>query len=469
MRSLFPILASRFSSLGADRSGNVAILTALAFVPLMLITIGSLDVVRMTTAQAKLQSTLDSATLAAASLSNTADIEDTVDEYIQANLPDTAPWTTLKLTMGDVTDSLNAKSVEITATVDIEMTILKLAGIDKTSVLASSVAQQAAQNIEVSVVLDISSSMGGSKITSLREAAKGFIDTMLKEDEDKEYTSLSIIPFGGTVNIGDFYDTYAVNSSTPGVIDSPSSANYYVNKNVPYGKFMFSTEREGCIEYTDDDFDMAAIPANSRPQVPDFTKWVATNPWCPSEDSAMVLNSNNTTDLKALIDDMDLSDGTGMDIGALWGAKVLSGSMRGQLGGDFSDRPADFNDEDTLKVAVIMTDGAITAQFRPRDYTTTGKIKNKTQQTIVSKGNINTASTKADDAVAYFKRVCEYLNDNNVQVYTIGFQINSGSLPDQLLKYCASSLSNYYFVEGLNIEDAFNAIASAVNNLRVSG
>lgn len=468
MRSLLQKLASRFSNLGADQSGNVAILTALAFVPLMLITIGSLDVVRMTTAQAKLQSTLDSATLAAASLSNTASIEDTVDEYVRANLPDTAPWTTLNLTMGSVTDSLNAKSVEITATVDIEMTILKLAGIDSTSVLASSVAQQAATNVEVAVVLDISSSMGGSKITNLRSAAKSFIDTMLNED-DREYTSLSIIPFGGTVNIGDLYDRYAVNSSTPGVIDSPSSADYYVNKNVPYGKFMFSTEREGCIEYTDDDFDMTAIPANSRPQIPDFTKWVATNPWCPSDDTAMLLNSNNTSDLKALIDDMDLSDGTGMDIGTLWGAKVLSSDMRGQLGGDFSDRPADFNDEDTLKVAVIMTDGAITAQFRPRDYTTTGKIKNSTQQTIVSKGGKNTSSSTADNAVAYFKRVCEYLNDNNVQVYTIGFQISSGSLPDELLQYCASSLSNYYFVEGLNIEDAFNAIAASVNSLRISG
>ncbi len=468
MRSLLQKLASRFSNLGADQSGNVAILTALAFVPLMLITIGSLDVVRMTTAQAKLQSTLDSATLAAASLSNTASIEDTVDEYVRANLPDTAPWTTLNLTIGNVTDSLNAKSVEINATVDIEMTILKLAGIDTTSVLASSVAQQAATNVEVAVVLDISSSMGGSKITNLRSAAKSFIDTMLNED-DREYTSLSIIPFGGTVNIGDFYDRYAVNSSTPGVIDSPSPADYYVNKNVPYGKFMFSTEREGCIEYTDDDFDMTAIPANSRPQIPDFTKWVATNPWCPSDDTAMLLNSNNTSDLKALIDDMDLSDGTGMDIGTLWGAKVLSSDMRGQLGGDFSDRPADFNDEDTLKVAVIMTDGAITAQFRPRDYTTTGKIKNSTQQTIVSKGGKNTSSSTADNAVAYFKRICEYLNDNNVQVYTIGFQISSGSLPDELLQYCASSLSNYYFVEGLNIDDAFNAIAASVNSLRISG
>ncbi|WP_306150605.1 MULTISPECIES: TadE/TadG family type IV pilus assembly protein [unclassified Roseibium] len=466
VRSLFSTIASCASRLWADQSGNVAILTALAFVPLMLITIGSLDVVRMTTAQAKLQSTLDSATLAAASLSNTGDIEDTVNEYVQANLPDVAPWTTLQLTIGNVTDSLNAKSVEITATVDIEMTILKLAGIDSTSVLASSVAQQAATNVEVAVVLDISSSMR-RKLSSLRTAAKSFIDTMLNED-DREFTSLSIIPFGGTVNIGDLYDTYAVNTSTPGVIDLPILADYYVNKNVPYRKFMFSGQRTGCIEYTDDDFDMTAIPANSRPQVPNFTKWNRSNPWCPSDDTAMLLNTNNKSGLKSLIDNMDLSDGTGMDIGALWGAKVLSSDMRGQLGGDFADRPADFDDEDTLKVAVIMTDGEITAQFRPRVYTTT-HIKGSTQQTIVSRGNMRTPSSKPDDAVAYFKRTCEYLKNNNVQVYTIGFQIRRGALSDQMLQYCASSLSNYYFVEGLNIEDAFSAIATSINSLRISG
>ncbi|WP_280114437.1 pilus assembly protein [Roseibium hamelinense] len=468
-----------FSQFLRDENGNFIIITALSLVPLIVMAGGSLDVLRMTTTSQKLQSALDSATLAAASLTNAQDIETTINEYVAANLPDKKPYTTLDLSIDTQDNALNSRTIEISASVLLDTPFLGLVGMDTQTVSAQSVANQSAENVEIAMVLDISSSMNGSKLPALRDAAKGFVDIML-EGNNKDYTSINYVPFGGTVNIGDFYSQYVVDpDSDPSVIIDPNMSEYDIGQDVSYGKFAFSADAEGCIEYHDDDFgtytdgivSIPAIPTDSRSQVPEFTRWNTNNPWCPKDSSKVLLNTNNQSALESAIDAIELSDGTGMDIGALWGAKVLSGSMRGNLGGDFSDRPADFDDEETLKVAVIMTDGEITAQFRPTyDPGANSHINSGFErQTIYSKGGKNTSSTTEHRAVAYFKRSCDFMKQNGVQIYTIGFQISSGSTADSLLNYCASSPSNYYFVEGLNIDDAFDAIAASVNALRITG
>ena len=72
-------------------------------------------------------------------------------------------------------------------------------------------------------------------------------------------------------------------------------------------------------------------------------------------------------------------------------------------------------------------------------------------------------------ASAYFIEACETFRDNNVAVFTIGFQLREGSDAEALLKSCASVASNHLAVEGLDIGAAFQAIRSSLSTLRVSG
>jgi len=452
-------LLPQFARLRNDDSGNFAIFTALCAVPLIVVACGSVDVIRMTSTQERLQVMLDSATLAAASLSNSGDMSDVVDDYMAANKPDGAAWNTLSYTTVEVTNALNSKEVEITAEVTLKTPFLSLIGRDTQTVTAISTAVQSQTEIEISLVLDISSSMRGAKLADLITASKEFIDLMLSDGRDS-HTSINLVLFGGTVNLGDtLYKRYAVEASS--AVTDPDSATYTVGAEVPSKSFLF-THGNTCIEYTDEDFDLDDIPEKSRPQVPNFTRYGAMNDWCPRSNTESIFNSNKADVLKARIDEMTLSDGTGMDIGTLWGAKALSPNMRGVLGGDFADRPVAFDDEDIMKIAVIMTDGGITDQTRPRDPTSSEKphISNSsTRQTIVSKTN----------ATAYFKSLCDVMKTQSIYVYTVGYQITSGSSEDTLMKYCAKSLSDYYHVEGFDLSSAFNGIAASINNLRISG
>ncbi|MEM6411251.1 MAG: hypothetical protein AAF683_06925, partial [Pseudomonadota bacterium] len=90
----------------------------------------------------------------------------------------------------------------------------------------------------------------------------------------------------------------------------------------------------------------------------------------------------------------------------------------------------------------------------------------RNMQTVVGRGNSGSASG-AGNAIGHFKKVCDIAHDNGVVVYTIGFQINPNSLPEQMLEYCASDPTKYFLVDDFDIQSAFDAIAASVNSLRV--
>lgn len=73
----------------------------------------------------------------------------------------------------------------------------------------------------------------------------------------------------------------------------------------------------------------------------------------------VLLNINNVMDLKNMINVMELFDGIGMDIGVFWGGKVFFFSLCGVIGGDFVDCLVDFDDEEIIKIVIIMMDGEI--------------------------------------------------------------------------------------------------------------
>lgn len=470
-----------FRIFAQDRRANVAMITALTLIPILGLLGGALDVVRATTAASQLRSAIDSAALAAANLNNTADTETVVTDYIRANFgrseldPDDIDVSVTANT------ALNSKTVTITATGEINTFFLSLFAIQSLPVRAEATANQSKTNVEIALVLDISSSMKGGRIANLKTAAESFIDQMLDEDSE-DVTSISLIPFGGTVNLGPtLFNAYAVPVASA-VLD-PTEAQYDQGSAVPGMAFRFS-DGDYCLEYPAEDFDSGVIPAQSRGQVPHFWRWNNFNPWCPLASSAVVMNTNDASALRTHIQGMTLSDGTGMDIGAMWGLKALSPNWQGLLGGDFSDRPAAY-DEDTLKVLVVMTDGGITSQDRPEDYTRfnthtnrsnepadgdgySNQGNNHNKQVVVSQGGKNTPATN-DSAVGYFKRVCDDAKAEGAVIYTIGFQISSDSLPDVMLEYCASDASKYYHVESLDIQSAFDAIAASVNALRIVG
>nr|WP_282567803.1 pilus assembly protein TadG-related protein [Devosia sp. 1635] len=423
-------------------NGNVAVLTAFSLIPMLVLAGGATDVARHESYRVQLQDGVDRAVLAAASLSQTQPIEATVGEYLKS-----LPFITDVDVQVDADSSTNNREVTVTATYNMETSFLRLISIESIDVTARATAVEKRQNIEISLVLDISGSMRNgspSRIRLLKPAAKQFIETILNE-ESAAYTSVSIVPYAGSVNPG---------AMAFGGLGIPRRHNH-----------------SSCVEFTAGDYATGVIPFNQRTQVAHFTNshqgvsypglgW----PWCPLEDTSISYITNDANYLKSRIDSLIMYDGTGTAIAVKWGMLLLEpaaqplmayAASHGMVPAEFSSRPARFDDPNTIKFIVLMTDGDITEQRRPNvyDYPRAKEQDNYTSQ------NRNSAR---DSMYA----VCNRAKANGVIVFTIGFQVSSQGRAE--MQNCASSISHFYDVNGIDIDAAFRSIATAIQKVRLT-
>lgn len=429
-----------------DRRGNVAIVVALLLMPMLVLAGGATDIARYEAHRAQLQDGIDRAVLAAASLSQTVPVETTVADYLK-----TLSFIDQVDLDYDYVINLNTRIITVTANYDMETGFLPLIGIETLPIVVAATAQERRTNLEISLILDMSGSMNdGSpqKLGLLRPAAKQFVDAMLTA-QNKPTTSISIVPYAGSVNVG---------SMVFGGLGVTRQHNY-----------------SSCMEFATTDYasNVGLIPFNQRSQVPHFTQNHVgrTTPgldwaYCPSDVTAISYISNDAAALKNKIDTMRMADGTGTAIGMKWGMMLLEPAAQpyisqavgaGMIPPQFASRPAPFNSAETVKIIVLMTDGDIQPQMRPNQYAFPRNPEG---------GGGNYQWYSAGTANTHLQAVCQRAKNNGVIVFTIGFQV--GNTGRGQMQSCASSLSHYYDVAGLNIAGAFNSIATAIQKVKLT-
>lgn len=477
-----PRLPSIFAK---DDKGSLPIMVAVLMLPIIVATGGAIDLVAHERMRAKLQDSLDRGVLAAASLSQTQPAKETVTSFVRsANAA-----TKFDLSI-DETRATNSRVVSATLQAEKTTTFLRLVGIDTMSVAVRSTAEEKRTNVEISLLLDVSGSMrwnssgtfpghsAKKRIDYLKPAAKGFLDTVLSDDA-REYTSVSLVPYAGQVNVG------------PAIFD----------------RLLRGTRRHSkssCFEFTAAELTIGMPSFTTRGQTPHFTHWNhhsrmtadeqrSTEPWwCPDDPhgpvpageidfvrnettdtdvTAVSLMSNDREFLKSRIDNYKLYDGTGTPIALKWGLLFLdpafrptiasaSSSLAAEIGlnASFKDRPAAFSDTGTSKFLVLMTDGAINEQVRPKD---TSRSVHYSSNSADNETIINTATMESRA-----QTLCSQAKERGVTVFTIGFDVND-SVATQMTK-CASSASHFYRVTSLNVADAFNSIATAIQQIKLT-
>jgi Flp pilus assembly protein TadG len=453
------MLKRRIQSFLRDTRGNVAMVFALTLSSLLAAIGGGMDYSRSASIATEMQAALDSGVLAAASLTQDGSAEDVVRAYVQAALGDHGDvGLSLDLSVTSQVD-LNSRQVTADAAVRVPTTLLGVAGINYLDVRRTSTALERARNIEISLVLDISSSMSGRRIDNLREAALDFVDTVLAADS-RDMTSISVVPYGGTVRLPDrFFDYVVPRSGSPW--HTLDELGYRVR--LPDS----ASDWNNCLEMTREQVRSIPLSAGDHSVLPEFTVWNRGNDWCPPvSGTESIFLTNDRATLRAtlnLFDNPVLSDGTGTDIATSWGVRALDPVWRGRLGGsaDFSDRPADYDDDETMKVMVVMTDGGITQQRRPEsDFNVNS-----------DNPHVGTRDTQdlygTNNARDNFLDMCSYAKTNGVVVYSIAFQVGGGRNKRDM-EDCASSAGKYYDVNDLDIASAFSAIAADLNQLRLS-
>lgn len=379
-------LRERIDGFRRDDRGVLIIFGLFMFV-LMLVAAGiAIDVMRFETTRTKLQNTVDRAALAAADLSQTRDPNEIAADYFAKE----GMGTYLREVVVAEDEVNNSwRTVEIKTTAQMPTFFMNMVGIPVLQTPARSKAEERVGDVEISLVLDNSGSMSGSRIDALRPAAKKFVDLMFNTVAEDRLT-ISIVPYAATVVAGNDILKYM------NVTNEHSYSHCIDFKGSDYNQTSISLtkvyDRSGY-------FDVRDNKSNSvNPADPD----------CPAvDDRAIMPLSGNKDALKAHLDKMQAFGYTSIENGTKWGAALLDPSVRpitaalvteGKIATTYSDRPMNFFDSETMKVMVVMSDGANTNEYRLKSEFRSG----------LSNTFRNTESTSANQYSIYHPGLDKY-------------------------------------------------------------
>lgn len=470
----------------------------------------ALDLMRHEERRVVMQQTLDRSVLAAAALTQDLDPESVVRDYFaKAGMLDDLASVTVE-------EGLNFRRIDATAYADTDPFFMHMMGVENFYAGAGSTAEQRINNVEISLVLDISGSMSGSRINALRPAAREFIATIISGSEPGRAT-ISLVPYSAQVNLGKpLMDQFNVTDL--------HSSSY-------------------CVELPDSVFSSMALSRTTA-----FIHNGHFDPFSGRTSGASLFNcthhaanqvvvlGDNITTLQNRITNLVVGGNTSIDLGVKWGALLLDRSTQplvadlvtaGAVSATHANRPLDPDTDDTLKVLVVMTDGENTTEYKLASTYRTG---NSHVYRRASDGRVwvyhNRASTsydyyrpddgnwynsKASDAVqmtwqdvfarwsvdyvAYnffgrplnqdyntwyntildwvsstknsrLQQICTTAKDAGVIIFGIAFEAPSDGRTQ--IRTCASSTAHYYNASTVDITSTFRSIASQISHLRLT-
>ncbi|KEJ89275.1 TadE/TadG family type IV pilus assembly protein [Sulfitobacter donghicola] len=412
----------------------------------------------------RMQNTADRAVLAAADLDQTLSPDEVVRDYF-----DKAGYPTL-VTGVNISEGLNFRTVSVSSAGIMETDFIKGQGGEREMLVnVFSEAEERVNNVEISMVLDISGSMSeGSKMSNLRDAASTFVDTVITE-ETKDLVSLSVVPYSEHVSAG------------PEIM-----SKFNVDWDHSYSH---------CMEFSEADFDRSDLRRDKTYDQVQHFQWGyngynndRSTPVCPiGADEDVVAFSQNASDLKYKIGRLVPRGSTSIFAGMKWATGLLDPDFRtinqqliqdGDADPAFSARPAAFDDHETLKTVILMTDGQNHYSYRIDDR----YYANSSHVAHWNRYNLNWylsryVSSRYHDNFKYVKywpdygdtlldKVCDAAKEKNIVIWSIGFEVSDHGA--DVMRNCASSPSHFFRVEGVEIKEAFKAIARQINQLRLT-
>jgi len=430
------------------------------------------DFMRHEAERAALQDALDRGVLAAASYDVAdyeffadveIDLEQRVFSYVRSsgNLWDRNPNLTVTTNISEL-----SRQVTVDGSYEINTFFLKLIGITTLPVVAHATAISSINEVEISLILDNSGSMNGQKIQDLRDAANTFVDLVLNENT-VDHTTISLVPFTAQVNAG------------PLLAAQFNLAQWH--------------DYSWCFKFEADDYRTTTLSQRTPfQQEQHYYRGEHGTHECPP--SMVIPFSNSPAVLHAAINNMNAGGYTATYAGMKWGAALLDPAAQpvvtsliasGVVDPIFAGRPLAW-DDDGLKFIILMTDGANTAHKRinPGTYNHErgGSWRNQDNANYWDRRSCNrncktqtvTGATAGDRRL---DKICDSAKapipggsstKQRIIVYTIGFDVTTGSNPYVKMRDCASSASRFFHVENADLTTAFVQIAKSINKLKLS-
>lgn len=453
----------RLSRFRRDESGVATIFAC--FIIMMMVLVGGIgvDLMHNEMERTRLQNTLDRAVLAAADLDQSLNPTEVVADYFLKSGFAGQPGSV------SVDQGLNYRIVTASAQTSHKTQFMHLMGVDQLSVPARGTAEERITNVEISLVVDVSGSMEwNGKMANLQDAANAFVDSLIRP-ETQDLISISLIPYSEHVNVG------------WGIF---SQLNTIQRHNYSY-----------CLEIPDSEFGSAALNTSLTYDQAQHYQWnyngysnIVDDTVCPRRNFESILPfSQSVPDLASNISQLTPRAGTSIFLAAKWGAALLDPSTRGiidtlvadgSVDNVFSGRPVDYDDEETLKTMVLMTDGKNDRSYRIANWAYDADSEYVHWSNYNFWFYLNNYVHSSNRSQFYWQKytathgdtltssICTAAKNQGIIIWSVGFEVDDHGA--NVLRSCASSPSHFFRVEGVEISEAFTAIASQINELRLT-
>ncbi|NNC37342.1 MAG: VWA domain-containing protein [Acidimicrobiales bacterium] len=443
---------SLVSSLVKNKDGNVALMFAVSILVILMAVGVAIDTGFAHKTKVKLQNTADSAVLAAAGSGETDQLklQEMAEQYVGANGDASKYATTLSLTPNGrvqvgVTTKYDTKFGGILGRSNINIAVVSEAP------LASS------EPVNVALVLDVTGSMKGSKLSSLKSAANGLIDML--DGFDNDALKVSVVPFSNYVNIGQSRrnapwldvedDSFSTGAEVCRMVSTRINCRKVQstcsNDGVSYSCMKTVCDRgpevQRCWTPTNNRVWRGCVGSRNTPwherahfggnKIPGLM-----NARCNEEILPL---TNTLAEVKTKIDSLSARGNTYIPSGLSWGWRTLDTKMPlTEAKGPFA--------ANTEKVLVLMTDGANT------------KSKNGDWH---EGGSVN-------DANNITRNLCNNIKTSDIQIYTIAYEITDTTTKN-LMRNCASKSSMYFDASNAaQLNQAFDSIGKSLIRLRLT-
>ncbi|HEY4077375.1 MAG TPA: pilus assembly protein TadG-related protein [Rhizomicrobium sp.] len=196
---------ARMRAFARSTRGNVAMMFAVALVPLIIATTTGLDYARAMLVRSQMSDALDAAALAVGSSGGTLDaVKAMAQAYFNANYKGDMGAGGTGPTV-NVSNYDSKGSVTITADISMDTTVMKLVGQPTIAVASSTTVVWGQSKLWVSLVLDNSGSMSqgdknGSKMDALQSASKSLLGKLQAVSITPGDVQVGIVPFTRVVN-----------------------------------------------------------------------------------------------------------------------------------------------------------------------------------------------------------------------------------------------------------------------------
>ncbi|MFV0295845.1 MAG: pilus assembly protein TadG-related protein [Hyphomicrobiaceae bacterium] len=455
-----PRLSHLFLRFVREDRGSVAIMFALSSLVILSLVGGAVDYGRASLARQQLQHSVDASVLAAARVWETTHdmgaAEQTAQNYFNSNQP---------RMLNDSTAMFSSDAAKNKLVLDgaghIAAPFLSAAGAIGSRLFRSpsegysyavsasaqaivGIGSNAPTDLEVALMLDVTSSMTGQKLTDLKDAANDLIDILVWDDQSQYSSRVALAPFADRINVGKYAGAMTGLPLTRDLTSKTGKGKNSKTATATGHLIQCVTDRWGVAQFKDDppdakNFEMSPYDGRATASVDD--QYQSDTGTCARPTAEIMPLTSDKEALKARVNSMTAGGSTAGALGTQMTWYLLSPNWSGIWPGESA--PASYTSTRTQKIAVLMTDGEYN-YHRGEKW--------------------NSASVNA-----FAKNTCRGMKEKGIIVFTVGFELPDGGRARDVLMDCASDQSKFYdAADGTALRAAFRDIALELARLRLT-